>query len=351
MHCTTDPSVQARRNDSRRAEGRLSAEVVATKVRSGSCFQHLLTRKETLAGRHSHPAHGERAPWACVPRALRHDQWSCPTSAGWHFVRGLSARRANVVQAVNTPETSHRESRRHRALGDATRRSLLEALDRTTEPLDARTLAKLVGLHVNTVRWHLDILVEAGIVAREATEAAGRGRPPYGYRLSTGTLIDGPEGVSFLTQVLADVIARTDPEVGSTVEQAGRVRGRALVRPRLGAKGADTEEAVGVVVQLLERLGFEPRVQRVRRGRRIAMRPCPFGELAAEHPSVVCRAHLGLMRGVLDTLRSPIEATALEPFVKPNLCLVHLELPPDASAGKPRGGDRSLASSITSGDG
>ena len=28
------------------------------------------------------------------------------------------------------------------------------------------------------------------------------------------------EGVSFLTQVLADVIARTDPEVGSTVEQA-----------------------------------------------------------------------------------------------------------------------------------
>ena len=65
------------------------------------------------------------------------------------------------------------------------------------------------------------------------------------------------------------------------------------------------------------------------------MRPCPFGELAAEHPSVVCRAHLGLMRGVLDTLRSPIEATALEPFVKPNLCLVHLELPPDASAGKP----------------
>ena len=52
------------------------------------------------------------------------------------------------------------------------------------------------------------------------------------------------EGISFLTQVLADVIARTDPEVGSTVEQAGRVRGRALVRPRLGAKGADTEEAV-----------------------------------------------------------------------------------------------------------
>jgi hypothetical protein len=57
------------------------------------------------------------------------------------------------------------------------------------------------------------------------------------------------------------------------------------------------------------------------------------------------------MRGVLDTLRSPIEATALEPFVKPNLCLVHLELPPEASAGKPRGDDRSLASSSTAGEG
>jgi hypothetical protein len=56
------------------------------------------------------------------------------------------------------------------------------------------------------------------------------------------------------------------------------------------------------------------------------------------------------MRGVLDTLRSPIEATALEPFVKPNLCLVHLELSPDASARKSRGDDRRLASSSTAGE-
>lgn len=252
-----------------------------------------------------------------------------------------------MVLAVSTPKASNHDSRRHRALGDTTRRSLLDALEGAAEPLDARTLAELVNLHVNTVRWHLDILVEAGIVAREATEAAGRGRPPYGYRLSAGTLIDGPEGILFLTQVLADVIARTDPEVGSTVEQAGRVRGRALVRPRLGAEGADTEEAVGVVVQLLDRFGFEPRVQRLRRGRRIAMRPCPFGELAAEHPSVVCRAHLGLMRGVLDSLRSPIEATGLEPFAKPNLCLVHLELRADESASRPKSSGPELTSSST----
>jgi predicted ArsR family transcriptional regulator len=249
--------------------------------------------------------------------------------------------------AVSIPKASHHDRGRHRALGDPTRRSLLDVLEGSAEPLDARTLAELLDLHVNTVRWHLDILVEAGIVAREATEAAGRGRPPYGYRLSGGMLIDGPEGASFLTQVLADVIARTDPEADSRVEQAGRIRGRALVRPRLGAEGAGAEEAVGVVVELLDRFGFEPRVQHLRRGRRIAMRPCPFGELAAEHPSVVCRAHLGLMRGVLDTLRSPIEATGLEPFAKPNLCLVHLEFPRDEPPSRPKSAGRGLTSSST----
>jgi predicted ArsR family transcriptional regulator len=54
------------------------------------------------------------------------------------------------------------------------------------------------------------------------------------------------------------------------------------------------------------------------------MRPCPFGELAADHRSVVCPVHLGLMRGALDALGAPVEAASLEPFVRPDLCVAHL---------------------------
>jgi len=38
----------------------------------------------------------------------------------------------------------------------------------------------------------------------------------------------------------------------------------------------------------------------------------------------VCPLHLGLIQGVLETLDAPVEASALEPFVRPDLCLAHL---------------------------
>ena len=45
---------------------------------------------------------------------------------------------------------------------------------------------------------------------------------------------------------------------------------------------------------------------------------------------MICGVHLGLMRGALEALGAPLEATRLEPFVAPHLCLAHLTPTTDA---------------------
>jgi hypothetical protein len=46
--------------------------------------------------------------------------------------------------------------------------------------------------------------------------------------------------------------------------------------------------------------------------------------VAGDHQSVVCSAHLGLIKGALEELGVPTDTTTIEPFVTPTLCIAHL---------------------------
>jgi predicted ArsR family transcriptional regulator len=222
------------------------------------------------------------------------------------------------------PPTGPVEAVRHRALADPSRLAILRILEGSETPLDAHTLAEAVGLHVNTVRWHLGILVEAALVTEARESSGARGRPRHGYRIVPGALTDHPGGFRLLADVLAEVLAGGgDP---ATIEAVGRERGESLVADDAGA--TSPAAALAAVVRLLERFGFQPRLRPTRRGQRIDMRPCPFGDTAARYRAVVCPLHLGLVRGALTHLGSPVEATSLEPFVEADLCVVHLARPP-----------------------
>jgi predicted ArsR family transcriptional regulator len=215
------------------------------------------------------------------------------------------------------------EVARHRALGDSSRGKLLRALAASEEPLDAHVLARQVGLHVNTVRWHLGVLLDAGLVTADRSGSGAPGRPRLGYRLQSGA--GARDGLELFAEILVDALAHQDGDAAGSLEAAGRARGRTLVRPRFGGeRGVGFEEAVGTLVRLLQGLGFQARSDRDADGEFVAVKPCPFGEMASRHSSIVCPVHLGLMRGVFDALRAPVEATSLEPFVTPHLCVGRL---------------------------
>ncbi|HXF71613.1 MAG TPA: helix-turn-helix domain-containing protein, partial [Actinomycetota bacterium] len=70
----------------------------------------------------------------------------------------------------------------HRALAGESRTRVLDALRRAGRGLAASEIARAVGLHVSTVRFHLRALERAGLVARRVERAGRPGRPRIVYR-------------------------------------------------------------------------------------------------------------------------------------------------------------------------
>lgn len=213
------------------------------------------------------------------------------------------------------------ERERHRVLGGISRARLLGELRRAGAPLGIRELAVTVGLHPNTVREHLDRLVAAGLVTRETSAPAGRGRPGLRYAAEPGGTEEDPSAYRMLARVLATALADRDDGVVAAMGAGERWGARAA-----GALGPVDDPAMATrsLVELLDDLGFAPEPDPAG-GSSVLLHQCPFGALAHERGDVVCGVHLGLMRGALRELGAPLDAVVLEPFVAPGLCRARLE--------------------------
>jgi predicted ArsR family transcriptional regulator len=220
---------------------------------------------------------------------------------------------------VKSPTTTPDDMRRHRALADPRRSRILDEVLRRPEGADVASLAELCGLHPNTVRWHLGVLADAGIVRSQAETRSTPGRPRVLW-LATEPDGAGRENYRLLATILTGAAA--DAEDGAArAEAAGRAWGRFLVeRPPPHVRTTD-DESVGAVVELLDHEGFEPE----RADETIRMRRCPFRDLAETHGAIVCPIHRGLISGALAELGSSLEVSELQPFVEPNLCVARLQ--------------------------
>lgn len=231
----------------------------------------------------------------------------------------------STVSMVEGPGNTEQEQalRRHRALADPSRARILAELA-DDGPLATRELAGRVGLHVNTVRVHLNALVEAGLVVSEPLPPQGRGRPRIAYRAAAAAGVEGGRRYRLLAEILTALVTRFGPDAAGKLEEVGEAWGHYLIDTPPPFAELTDGEAVEKLVGLLAELGFQPQIDDSGRGRRILMRPCPFLELARAHQNVVCAIHLSLMRGALAGLGARRQVTRLEPFVEPDLCVAHL---------------------------
>ncbi len=185
-------------------------------------------------------------------------------------------------------------------------------------------IADRVGVHPNTVRFHLRDLVDDGRVEQVEDSRRAPGRPPLMFRAHTGMDPTGPRNYRLLAGALARLLA-DGPDPGGKAMEAGHAWGSRLAEDDVHADagGVVTEgEAVGRLVALLDGLGFAPERDPARAGL-VGLRHCPFLDLVPEHTAVICPLHLGLMQGALDAMGAEITVTRLEPFVEPDLCLAH----------------------------
>jgi predicted ArsR family transcriptional regulator len=220
--------------------------------------------------------------------------------------------------------------------GDQPRRqALLEALRASDAPLGVTELAEQLGIHPNTVRFHLDALVTQGLVDRNLEEPSGRGRPRTVYTPHPGMDRGGQRQYQLLAKILLGQLS-TSPDAGDAAEAAGRNWGGYLVEHIPPSHQPGAAEATQRLTAMMADLGFAPEPDGDA-AERIRLRHCPFLELAEEYSSTLCPLHLGLMQGALTEIRAPITATSLEPFAEPDACIVHISPTRGAGVGaRPR---------------
>lgn len=180
------------------------------------------------------------------------------------------------------------------ALSDPARRRLYAVVAASDEPVDRETAAQACNISRTLAAYHLDRLVEAGVL--EATFSRppgvggpGAGRPAKRYQRATQerSVSIPPRDYALLAKLLAEAIDHDDSGiVRESVLRAAEAEGRTG-----SADVADLTEA------LVDR-GYEPVVTD---NGDIDLRNCPFHQLTAEHTELVCGLNHSLLASLLDS--------------------------------------------------
>ncbi len=225
----------------------------------------------------------------------------------------------------------HLDTRVASALAVPSRARLLQELRAAGTPQTAADLAGVVGLHVNTVRAHLEQLVDVRLVTRTAQTPHGPGRPCVVYAVAP----DAPSTPALAPAQPVDAAAGYRELAGLLVEQLAAGADAERVAVSLGHRWSSVideldwpdrphteDESRARLVELLDRLGFAPSTEPL--GDRIYLHACPFAELARRHATVVCGIHRGLLQGAVGRLQTRLSVSSVDPFVRDNLCVVSL---------------------------
>jgi predicted ArsR family transcriptional regulator len=203
------------------------------------------------------------------------------------------------------------------------RQEVLATLRSSRSPMSIAELARHLGLHPNTVRFHLQVLVDSGRVDRFARTSTTPGRPPLMFHARPGMDPAGPRSYQLLAGALASHLSADEKSQEEAID-AGRAWGSRLAGATSGEPVIDEDQATERLTEILDDLGFSPERRSTAGEIQIGLRNCPFLDLIPGNERVICPVHLGLMQGVLTTLGAKGTVDRLDPFVEPDLCLAYV---------------------------
>lgn len=195
------------------------------------------------------------------------------------------------------------------ALDQPLRRRLYRLLSGRDGWVTRDEAAESLGVPRSVAAFHLDKLVEAGVVEVTFERTSGRtgpgaGRPSKLYRRGAQEVAASvPErrydlAGSLLAAAVAEAV-RTGAPIAECLSATARAAGRVIGEEAAAATGQLTkrDDRRQAVIDILARHGYEPALGK--RGE-IALVNCPFHRLAEEHRSLVCGMNLDFLGGLLD---------------------------------------------------
>jgi predicted ArsR family transcriptional regulator len=203
------------------------------------------------------------------------------------------------------------------ALEDRSRRRMYAYIRQARRPVNRDEAAASVGISRKLAAFHLDKLVEAGVLRASFAPAGGIrkvGRTPKVYEPSELDItISIPQRQhDLLADILIDAVLTTDDPRATAISSAhdhGSAIGAAerhSTRPgKLGP-----ERALTLAGDLLERHGFEPARETPTC---VRLRNCPFHPLAGKAPELVCGINHAFLTGLLAGLNASKVEAVLDP--------------------------------------
>ncbi|MFF4713537.1 helix-turn-helix transcriptional regulator [Streptomyces eurythermus] len=193
-------------------------------------------------------------------------------------------------------------------LSDPLRRRLYRYVAAAPEEVSRDAAAEAAGISRSLAAFHLDKLVEAGLLAVSFRRLSGRtgpgaGRPAKLYRRAEGehAVSVPPRSYEAAGRLLAEVLENAG--LDRELQAAARAAGAAHPEGR-----TDDMEAV------LRARGYEPFWD----GETLRLHNCPYHALATEFPALICGMNLALIEGLAPEQWSP----AMDP--RPGGCCVAL---------------------------
>lgn len=211
------------------------------------------------------------------------------------------------------------------ALADPTREALYACVSAQDDAIGRDEAASAVGVPPHVAKFHLDKLVDVGLLDVEFRRLSGRsgpgaGRPSKLYRRVSGTVSVSlpPRRYDLAGHLLARAIERSaaGTPLADALHDVAHDEG-----DRVGAAAAANPETPELdrLGRVLAGQGYEPRIAEDR----MLLANCPFDTLAQEHTGLVCAMNHSYVQGVADGLACAHLRTALSPGENRCCVVVH----------------------------
>jgi len=209
---------------------------------------------------------------------------------------------------------------------------------RGRRPMSREDVAKEVGISRRLAAFHLERLLERGLLKASYARPPGRSGPGAGRSAKYYEPSDLHVEVSLpgrrydlAGQLLLNALKSQRPgeTPAASARRAAREKGHELgeeVRHERALRPPGPERTLGVAEEVLEDLGFEPYRDQADV---VALRNCPFHTLAQEAPELMCDMNQAFIDGFLRGLGNDTVESVLA--CKSGDCCVTLRAP------KPRG--------------
>lgn len=172
-----------------------------------------------------------------------------------------------------------------------------------------RTVADLceaTGLHANTVREHLQRLIDGGYVIAETEHRTTRGRPRVLYSAAG-------------TDAASSPVARRKAEDAA---RRGDLMRRLMPWTESGALPDDAVHQLDALAEDLGAAGFDPVIDEDELT--VDLTPCAHATAQAAHRDLLCSVHVGLMQSVLTEAGGPLVVDGVQESCDPSNCVVRL---------------------------